>query len=74
MPPQLAVIAACEVLLFHRITATLLLDSGPAQTCSYLYVQQYIERKYVKFTVHILTLKAQKRMHKKHDKERAYKY
>ena len=30
MSPQLAVIAACELLLFLRITVSLLLDSGPA--------------------------------------------
>jgi queuine/archaeosine tRNA-ribosyltransferase len=73
MSPHLAVIAARELLLFHRITASLLLDSGPAQTCSYLYVQKHIERKYVKFTVHI-DFKAQNRMHKKHDKESTYNY
>jgi len=74
MSPHLAVIVARELLLFHKITTTLLLDSGPAQTCSYLYVQKPIERKYVKFYSAYIDFKTQKRMHKKNDKEGAYKY
>jgi hypothetical protein len=49
MSAHLAVIYACEPLLFHRIIATLRLDSGPAQTCNHLYIQMYIEGKHVKF-------------------------
>ena len=46
MSPHLAVIEASEPLLFQRITATLLLVSGPAQICNHLYIQIYIERNY----------------------------